>query len=263
MQSVSQRKTSVFGHHEWRVEPWQGVDKCLEQRVLDYGLMLGNLLERSDTLLDSTTCRFNDMADLLTDCTDLYNGIQHLQERFLSEPLNSHTKLQATTADMHHSPSASARSPEDIEGLVLSVTASGLQLAICATACDVIRRTERLPATPIQPGGIGSISVYGWIDADLFHTRRLAVAQTILRSATSALHEGVGVPGASRLAFPLRLASRQFGPSHPQGDECIALLQRLEGKSPKSMPDSKRIEPTASQTIRRKEILTCETTVVI
>ncbi|OQV02258.1 Fungal Zn2-Cys6 binuclear cluster domain-containing protein [Cladophialophora immunda] len=249
MHGLAQRKASVFGEQEWREDPWNGADKGVEQKILDYGLRLGGLLEKADSLVKDAE-GFDTMAMLVADLAEISNGIENCHSHYLPQ---HKSPSDASSADNHDS--YRARPYQSPLNIPVKMTAFGIQLVACATGYALILNADGLNARGQGFCVINSMPFGVHTTKEWFNSKRVLLAKEICKFSAIFLSKGVGIMGASRVIVPLRLASEQLETSDPEYAECHELLQKLEGKGMEFVPALNRNEAIASRIIRRKSLL--------
>lgn len=247
------RKASVLCRQEWITEPWQYVEKEVEQRILDHGLTLGSLLERTDNLPRGSSGS-GDAATILQDCSSVYDGVRKLDQ------LHG-WRSSCETFERNSSCGPFDRMSQDPHTRVigtrmkLGIMASAIQLAVCATGCEILRRIGHAPNGATAPRHISLDSAFqtdeNWLDQ-----RRLNLARTIVQSAATALRPEMGVTVSTKLAFPLRMAVEQFTFSDPDSVRCRTLLSQLQGDERHFATALNRNQSVASQIASHKAELT-------
>lgn len=252
--SLVQRTASIFGEQEWQEIPWVGTNKGVEQVIFDYGLRLGRLLERADTLSKKGDRYLSDVTALSDELVETFNGIQNLSDRYSSPGVDSSRMVSAKD---HNSQQATpAAGPT---GLHLRVVALGIQLMACATGYAVtLKATGPVTAAPessiINPINPQLFDIQ--VCKEWFDNKRIALALEIYKTSIKYLSNGNAVMGASRVIFPLRLAFEHLEISSDEYIECRALLQKLEGKGMEFIPALNRNESIASRIIRHRRSFT-------
>jgi hypothetical protein len=104
---------------------------------------------------------------------------------------------------------------------MLNITALGIKLGACATACDIYRHDKDLAAAlDKHPHQLRDRAV-------LLHIDRHIVAKQIITTVQECVHERVGAMGAARMMFSLQIALKQFAVTDPEYDECSELMDTL------------------------------------
>lgn len=251
--SIAERKASVFAEQEWQEVPWIGISKGVEQKILDSGLKLGGLLEIADTILKDDIAADNNTVKLLNDLAEVSNNIHNLVGQNPSRETSS-----SKTLSNQHFKIPSMRPAETSPSFPLKMTASGIQLTACVTGYAIaLEAIDRNTAFTMMQYNSAVESTHFDLQTvkEWFNNKRMLIARDICSSSISCLRESVGIPGASRAIFPLRLAFEQLETSDAQYLECRALLQRLEGKGSEFVPNLNRNESIASRIIRHQSPL--------
>ena len=227
LQSILKRKASVFSTSEWMTIPWSAAAKTGEQQILDQGLLLGCLLERSEAFLAHEPGLVSDYEafDLVQDCMKVHECIGKLL---------CHRKSPSPSDD------ASIAGATHPTVAVVRTTSFALQLMACATASDVLSR----PAGRTLPHA-GINQYLG--QSTLIRKECGRLARTILTETKAFLStDRQSVVGAGRMIFPLRLALQElttitytesniYDPLwHSDLEEVRSLLADLQGANPAS-----------------------------
>ena len=127
VQGILKRKSSVFSRPEWMTVPWSAATKTVEQQILDQGLLLGCLLERSDILLahEPDSVSEFEASNLVQDCMKVHECIEELLRQ----------RNGPTLGDDDSTPGVM-----DPEGAVVRTISFALQLMACTTASGVLSR---------------------------------------------------------------------------------------------------------------------------
>ena len=217
LQYLVLRKSCVLAEPDWLHCPWQDMEKSVEQQVFDYGFRLTSVYERCDLVMQGCSHEI-DVVVLLSDCMNIFDGIGRLQDQFI---------WPAATTDMKDasSPTADPALFKNPAGVMLSITALGIKLGACATACDIYGHvTSDAAALASAPDHLRSRAV-------LLHIDRHIVAKHIIAIVQECVKERVGAMGAARMMFSLQIAIKQFSTKDPEYEECSALMERLSGLS--------------------------------
>ena len=224
MQHLMARKACVFGQRAWLEDPWAGVAKSVEQQVFDHGLRLCAIFETCDVALQKGSTNSN-LIKLFADSIDLYDGIQRLRKQYIAE---------AVTVDLDSGPGSggdtlTANNPA---GLLLDITAMGIRLGACASACDIFGRMSDTSVGGLDIGESDfEASCRRIVTAVSLFQACSTLAREIVRSITTCIVERVGSMGAARMIFALRLAMQTLQSSDPAFEEAAALMQRLSGQT--------------------------------
>lgn len=213
LQYLVSRQSCVLAEPDWLICPWQDMEKSVEQQVFDYGFRLTSAYERCDKVIQGG-CNEIDTVVLLRDCLDIFDGIGSLQDQFI---------WAAATTDMTDATASNADPAlfKNPAGIMLSITALGIKLGACATACDLYRHDKDLAARLDKlPDQLRDRAV-------LLHIDRHIVAKQIITSVQECVHERVGAMGAARMMFSLQLAIKQFAITDPEYEECSELMETL------------------------------------
>ena len=217
LQHLISRKSCVFGEPEWLECPWQDVEKSVEQQIFDQGLKLTSVLETCDRAIEEGSPDV-DLTQLFHGCVEIYDDTMQLQEQSVAPAVDADLEGYGPRLDTD---SMIARNPA---GLMLQITALGVLLGACVSACDVYYRISCVRGIAFRemPGDMTERTTE-------FLFSRQKIARRIIFSVRTCINERVGAMGAARMIFPLRLTIRQFQPTDPEMEECKALLQRLSG----------------------------------
>lgn len=220
LQHLLARKASVFSQPAWLNEPWQDVDKSVEQSVFDNGLRLAALFERCDVAAQRHS-EVSEAIELFGECTELYDRLQILHQE--------HIAPGVAVAPLPVAASSGVANPA---AFMLSITALGIQLGAYGSACDILRRViePSITALEISDTNSESVRIITQRTSHLIAKRR-ALAQLIIRSVELCSNEGLGAMGAARVIFSLQLAKQQFQPAEPEFERCQILLRRLDGRT--------------------------------
>jgi hypothetical protein len=189
------------------------MEKSVEQQVFDYGFRLTSVYERCDLVIEKGSKDIGTVA-LLNDCMDIFDGIGRLQDQFI---------WPAATTDMKDATASNADPAlfKNPAGVMLSITALGIKLGACASACDIYLHDEDLAATLDKlPSQLRARAVLLYID-------RHIVAKQIITTVQECVNERVGAMGAARMMFSLQLAIKQFSTTDPEYEECSTLMETL------------------------------------
>lgn len=247
--SIGERKASAFGTQVWREDPWNGTDKGMEQKIFDYGLKIGGLLETADTFFRNDTSS-DYVENLLEELAEIVTNISVLQEQSSVPTLDT-----PTASSQRYGNRQPATSPDYALTSPQIITALGLQLIACVTGYTVALKAIDLETTTSPSNIVNTTHPTMQNYRDWFNARRVRLAQAIHKSTISYLKDGVGIRGASRAIFPLRLAFEQFETATTEYAECKDLLQKLEGAGVEFVPSLHRNEAIASRIIRRRSLL--------
>ena len=236
LQHLVSRKASVLGQPDWLDRPWQDVKKSVEPKVFDEGLKLTSVFERCDLAMKGGSTEV-DLSELFTDCVEIYHGISHLQEHHLSSLVKPDLEPKLL-------PAADNVIVQNPAALMLNITALGVKLGACKSACDVYQRTSKLLGTAdIEvPDSMAN-------RAKLLNYDRRQMAQQIIQSVQICNNERVGAMGAARMIFSLQLAIREFEPGSPEMLECWKMLRQLSDLGHRFKALMRAVAPDESTTV--------------
>jgi hypothetical protein len=212
LQYLVSRQACVLSEPDWLNCPWQDMEKSVEQQVFDYGFRLTSVYERCDLVIQKGSKDIDTVA-LLNDCMDIFDGIGRLQDQFI---------WPAATTDMKDATASNADPAlfKNPAGVMLSITALGIKLGACASACDIYLHDKDLAATLDKLRQLRARAVLLYID-------RHIVAKQIITTVQECVNERVGAMGAARMMFSLQLAIKQFSTTDPEYEECSTLMETL------------------------------------
>lgn len=222
---IFKRKSFGFADSAWLDEPWVGVEKEVTQGVVDQGLKLAAIVEKSDECAQSTA-GMADLRNLVLDCNEAISHVKKLKEE-LARAEEAEERLRAESDDC----------PKDLADehasncLLLRLTATTIELLLNEAAQDVLQQARRRKRYSIQSTDdernqfaiefkIVELTVPS--ESTLFELARELV------DGSYDLYGRVTI--VARLLFPLHAAVRHLPPRSALSDKCIALMDQLQGR---------------------------------
>ena len=248
IQCIQFRKSSFLGDSDWLTIPWGDTGKEIYQRLYDKGFALGALLEEMDnTNLTTAETRIWQLSSYLQRCSEMHLDFEAWYQELLMQspsPLYWITKSNIPPDSIRESPPIDASdsqtlSPFSFPSLRLAyITATfwALKLILSSTialTCGAIlsrgNATQSFsahshPAVELRNVAHRLLSQHG-------SHQRLELATNIMRSMAYSLNDSMGLLGAAKSLFPLRVAL--FALRRQPGEElkwCQAVYQELEMK---------------------------------
>lgn len=208
------RKACILGQPDWLERPWQDMEKSVEQQVFDQGLRLTSVFNRCDLAIEDNSAEV-DIVQLFNDSVEIYNTVKKLQVQFV-EP--------AVGMSLEGGEGSGVDSLSKPPAIMLNITALGIMLGACVSACGVYYQASSLLAFNFTntPTKVTDCAIQLFLD-------RQEIARKIIRSVKICMDEPVGAMGAGRMIFSLRLAIQQFDITDPEMEECKASLEQLSG----------------------------------
>ena len=248
IQCIQFRKSSFLGDWEWSTIPWGDTGKDVYQRLYDQGFAIGALLEDMDnTNLSDIETRSSQLSSYLQRCCALHIDFESWYQQLLQQspsPLYSTTESNISSGSTIELPPNDAPNPQTLSPF----TFPSLRLAYITTtfwALKLILSSEiALTCGAILSGETATQFIHADPDptVDLKDTahrlldqhgsaQRLELATNIMRSMVYSLNDNMGLLGAAKSLFPLRVAL--FALRRQPGEElkwCQAVYQELETK---------------------------------
>lgn len=221
IQCIQYRKSTFLGDPEWLTLPWGEKGKDIYQQLYDKGFLLAALLEKVDGAgLTKKNVNINVVFDFLRRLSDLDQELnmwfQDLLQMF-SSPLYWHA--QATS---HSRDAAEAVQPCTLPSFTFCslliantiITYWGLRLVlsntIALTCQHVLSMTTQLPAQSLPSGSRREVHDLRTMSLQLLEAytgvNRLELATNIVRSMPYCLNDNMGLIGAQRSIFAMRIA---------------------------------------------------------
>lgn len=246
IQCIQFRKSSFLGDSAWLTVPWGDTGKDVHQRLYDKGFALGALLEEIDNSnLTNTGIRSSQLCSYLQRCSEMHIDFEAWYQELLKQspsPLYWTTKSNVTSDSTkelppNDAPNSQTLSPFSFPSLRLAyITATfwALKLILSSTialTCGAILSNESAtqsisadpnPAVDLRNTAHRLLSEHG-------SSQRLELATNIMRSMAYCLNDSMGLLGAAKSLFPLRVAL--FALRRQPGEElrwCQAVYQELE-----------------------------------
>ena len=248
IQCIQFRKSSFLGDLDWLTIPWGDTGKDVYQQLCDQGFALSALLQEMDnTNLTNAETRSSQLSMYLQRCSEIHIDFEAWYQQLLQHspsPLYWTTRPNLTSGSTTEFPRNDASdsqtlSPFSFPSLRLAyITATfwALKLILSSTialTCRAILSTENAAQ---------SISADPDLVVDRRNTvhrflsqhgspQRLKLATNIMRSMAYSLNDSMGLLGAAKSLFPLRVAL--FALQRQPGEElkwCQAVYQQLETK---------------------------------
>lgn len=217
MRSLLHRRASVLSEPAWLEEPWQGVEKSLEQQVFDCGLILGAVFERVDRVSRGESSGNVSLAQqTLEECLNLETILQGLQTRYFSQ-LFIEESTCAEQEEVLDAACLATRPPSSSSQLLLGVSILGFRLGALDTAGELSGQVC------LKMRFLDSIAT--------LRAKKRQLAKIVVRCVAQYLSTKIGAMGAARLVFALRLASKQLNEQDEDFTDCQKLLERLGGSA--------------------------------
>ena len=246
IQCIQYRKSTFLGSSEWSTLPWSETGKNIYQQLCDKGFALAALLEDIDNAgFTKENINIALLSRLLRRLFDLYEELNLWYGEILEE---SHSPLYWHTQSIPHSwhPKEAVESsgilPFAFHTLLHAhtiVTYWALQIIISnaiALACEhMLSMNAQLPTQSSVSTSSQAIQDLHIMSIYLLETHtgshRLELATNIVRSMPYCLNDNMGLVGAQKSLFAIRLALFVLQ-RHP-GEElqwCQAMYQELYSK---------------------------------
>ena len=246
IQCIQYRKSTFLGNHEWLTLPWGETGKDIYQQLYDKGFLLAALLEEIDNAgLTKEKINISVVSKVLghLSCLDeelnlWFRGL--LQE--YSSPLYWHAQATSQSGQPKETVQSYTLPPFAFRSLLLAntiVTYWGLRLVlsntIALTCKHVLSITIQIPA---QSSPSASPPVFRHLHTMALqlleeHTGvgRLELATNIVRSMPYSLNDNMGLIGAQKSLFAMRVALSVLQ-RHPGEDLewCQAMYQELSSR---------------------------------
>lgn len=222
---IFKRKSFGFADPAWLNEPWIGVEKEITQRVVDQGLKLAAIVERSDEYAQSMA-GMTDLRQLVRECDVTTSQVEMLKQELIAEEETG----KRFNAESDDSPRELA--DENMSNcLLLRLTATTIELLLNEAAQDVLQQARRRKRYSMQSTDDEryqfAVEVRS-VELMVPHKSRLFDLARELVEGSYDLHGRVTI--VARLLFPLHAAVRHLPPSSPLSDKCIALMEQLQGR---------------------------------
>ena len=246
IQCIQFRKTSFLGDWEWLTIPWGDTGKDVYQRLYDKGFAIGALLEDVDNNnLSNIKTRSSQLSSYLQRFSALHTDFECWYQQLLQQspsPLYSTTRSNVQSGSTVELPPNNAPNPETLSPF----TFPSLHLAYIITtywALKLILSSEiALTCRAILADESATQSLHADPDltVNLTNTAQrllpqhgsaqcLELATNIMRSMAYSLNDSMGLLGAAKSLFPLRVAL--FALRRQPGEElnwCQAVYQELD-----------------------------------
>lgn len=240
---IQYRKSTFLGDPKWLTLPWGETGKDVYQQLYDKGFLLAALLEKNDSAgLTEENVNIFVVSDFLRRLSDLDDELNLWFQDLLqksSSPLYWHT--QATSPGRHAKEAAQPCTLPSFTfcSLLLAntiVTYWGLRLVlsntIALTCQHVLSMITQIPAQSSPSGSRRAVHGVQTMSLQLLEAytgvNRLELATNIVRSMPYCLNDNMGLIGAQRSIFAMRIALSVLQ-RHP-GDElkwCQAMYLEL------------------------------------
>ena len=248
IQCIQFRKSSFLGDSDWLTIPWGDTGKDIYQRLYDKGFALGALLEEMDNKIPTNAeTRTSQLFSYLQRCSEMHADFeawyQELQKQSPSPlywtTVSNLASSSATESPPNYAPNSQTLSPFSFPSLRLAyITATfwALKLILSSTialTCGAILSSENAsqpisadsdPTVDLRNTALRLLSQHG-------NPQRFELATNIMRSMAYSLNDSMGLLGAAKSLFPLRVAL--FALRRQPGEElkwCQAVYQELETK---------------------------------
>lgn len=219
IQSIQNRKSTFLGNFEWLTLPWGKKGKAIYQQLYDKGFLLGALLEDIDNAglakeNDNTTI----VSGFLGRLSRLDEDLNLWYRNFLQEspsPLYWHVE---STSHSSHLVDHDQLYPRFAFHTLLSantiVNYWGLRIilsnTIALTCQRILSMTTQLPACPSSSTSPPILQDLHTMSLRLLKANAgpniLGFATNIVRSMPYCLNENMGLIGAQKSLFPMRIA---------------------------------------------------------
>lgn len=211
IQCIQYRKSTFLGDPEWLTLPWGETGKDIYQQLYDKGFLLAALLEKTDSAgLTKENVNISVVFDFLRRLSDLDEELNMWFQGLLQKS-SSPLYWQKETVQPCTLPSFTFCS------LLLAntiVTYWGLRLVLSNTialACQyVLSMTTQLPAQSSPSGSRRAVHDLQTMSLQLLEAytgvNRLELATNIVRSMPYCLNDNMGLIGAQRSLFAMRIA---------------------------------------------------------
>jgi hypothetical protein len=233
MQCIANRNASGFASKEWLDDPWIGARKGIEQQVMDEGFKLAHVLQR----LDDDTFWWADITsikELIEACEDATSNIGSIKtEHLKGPPLDPDPKLPGPVASGGR---IDDPKPQIANRLVLRLTASAIQLALCEATHCIMQKVLESSFTGISHCGGNRWKL---IDPESYTETEVTVpedgiqlAKEIVNEASIIFNNAELPPEVVRLLFPLKVAARmlKYSKCCSQYEQCNAYVYYLLGR---------------------------------
>lgn len=248
IQCIQFRKSSFLGDSDWLKIPWGDTGKDIYQRLYDKGFALGALLEEMDNAnFTNAETRSSQLSSYLQRCSEMHMDFQAWYQELLRQSpsplywttmsnLASSSATESPTNDAPHSQTLSPFSFPSLRLAYITATFWALKLILSSTialtcgeilfSASTTKSSSAEPDTTIDLKNTAHrlLSQHG-------STQRLELATNIMRSMAYSLNDSMGLLGAAKSLFPLRVAL--FALRQQPGEElkwCQAVYQGLETK---------------------------------
>ena len=248
IQCIQFRKSSFLGDSDWSTIPWGRTGKDVYQRLYDKGFALGALLEEMDNAdLTNSETRTSKLSSYLQRCSEIYADFEDWYQGLLQQspsPLYWTTESSipagsARESSANESSESQTLPPFSFPSLhhaYITATFWALKLilsgTIALTCGAVLSSTSANQSSSIDPAlAIDLRNTAHRLLSQHGNPQRLELATNIMRSMPYSLNDSMGLLGAAKSLFPLRIAL--FCLRRQPGEElkwCQAVYQELETK---------------------------------
>ena len=248
IQCIQFRKSSFLGDSDWSTIPWGDTRKDVHQELYDKGFALGALLEEMDNT-DPTNAktRTSQLSSYLQRFSGMHADFEAWYQELLQQspsPLYWTTESNIPSGSTRESLMSGASEPQTLSPFSFPSLRLAYITAMFWALKLVLSSTIALTCGAILSSGSAtrSSSVDPDPAVDLRNTahrllsqhsspQRLELATNIMRSMSYSLNDSMGLLGAAKSLFPLRVAL--FSLRRQPGEElkwCQAVYQELESK---------------------------------
>lgn len=222
---IFKRKSFGFADSAWLNEPWIGVKKEVTQRVVDQGLKLAAIVERSDECAQSMA-GMADLRQLVLECNEAILQIEILKQELAVEE-EEEKRLTADSDDCSRDLANESAS----NCLLLRLTVTTVELLLNEAAQDLLHQAQRreryaLQATDDERNQLAiELRIVELVVPP--RSRLFELARELVERSYDLYGRATIV---ARLLFPLHAAVRHLPPSSPLSGKCIALMDQLQGR---------------------------------
>ena len=246
IQCIQYRKSTFLGTPEWLTLPWGQTGKTIYQQLYDKGFVLAALLEDMDNAEPTKeNVDISVVSELLGRLSNLVEDLNFWFRDIMQEassPLYWHVQFTSPSGDPIECIQPCTRQPFAFRTLLIAntiVTYWGLRIilsnTISLTCQHILSVAYKMPShssSSIPPQALQGL--YNMcLQLQEVHTGngRLELAMNVVRSMPYCLNENMGLIGAQKSLFAMRVAL--FALQHHPGDElkwCQAMYQELNSR---------------------------------
>lgn len=240
------RKSSFLGTEEWKTIPWEDTPKDVYQKLYDHGFSMAALLEEIDSAqLISPEADISKLSDFLPRLSSMNDEMESWYHELLTEcqsplfwPTYSSPRTSSSISgwDVRETLEPSSLPPLSFPTLRMAnitVTYWGLRTILSNTiaiTCGAILSTDtQVSAESSRHGDLRAMATH--LLSQHGSATRLEFATNIMRSMPYCLNDNMGLLGAQKSLFALRVALFSLR-RHP-GEElkwCQAVYAELDNK---------------------------------